>query len=450
MTKVFKNDRALPDWALDWVHLRPADIPIRSLMESQVRILVPPIIGLIANAARAQLEYKMDDSDEARHLRIRALLPPIENATSPATSNGEHAAAVNVGPRGKSAREPASQPGKSRAKGKPKHPDGVQVRILSDGALLKYQVDVEFLGSRKSREDARVAKSVAEELLKRGACRTVALDKKWERRLGELSEQMPSFAPVIQHIGICCSLATVTRRPLRITPLLLVGPPGIGKTHFAVSVAEALGLPRYLYAMESAETIATLSGSDKHWSNSEPGQLFRHVVLGEIANPLFVLDEVDKARSVSSDGSGYRPATALLGPLEPLTARTLRDKSADVVFDASHVVYIATANLLSPIDHALLSRFKIFHINEPDARSAVSTARSIASAVLRDLGLDKRFPRIKGEVLQELALRRNPRAVRQLLETAIGRAIADGRWELEPIDLEMSPDLRSSEPHRLM
>ena len=380
MNEVSENQRDLPDWAADWVQLQPA-------------------------------------------------------------SSGERSAPDELGPKMESAPETASRPRKPRGKGKPKRPDGVQVRILSDGALLKYRVDVEFLGARKSREDARVAENAAEELVKRGAWHTVALDKKWERRLGEFIDEMPSFAPVIRHVGICCSLAAITRRPLRITPRLLVGPPGIGKTHFAVSLAEALELPRYVYAMESAETIATLSGSDKHWSNSEPGKLFRHVVLGEIANPVVVLDEVDKARNGASDGSGCRPAMALLGPLEPLTARTLRDKSADVVFDASRVVYIATANLLSPIDDALLSRFKIFHAKEPDARAAVSTTKSIAASVLRDLRLDKRFKRIRGEVLQELATLRNPRATRQLLESAIAHAVASGRWTLGLEDLTAAPDL---------
>ena len=100
---------------------------------------------------------------------------------------------------------------------------------------------------------------------------------------------------------------------------------------------------------------------------------------------------------------GYRPAVALHGPLEALTAKALRDKSADLCFDASHVIYVATANRLSSIEGSLLSRFKLFHIEDPDARAAVAIARSVAQAVLVEHGLQRRFKAIAGEVLQQLA-----------------------------------------------
>ena len=211
--------------------------------------------------------------------------------------------------------------------------------------------------------------------------------------------------------------------------------PGLGKTRFATRLADALGVPQFVYALESAETTATLTGSDKHWANTEPGQLFRHIVLGEVANPVIVLDELDKAHRGSGSSSGYRPATALHGPLEPVTAKALRDKSADLCFDASHVIYVATANRLSSIEGSLLSRFKLFHIEEPDARTAVSIARSVAKSVLVEFGLERRFVAITGEVLQQLALLGSPRLQRQVLETVIGQAVCDERMELRVQDL---------------
>ena len=126
---------------------------------------------------------------------------------------------------------------------------------------------------------------------------------------------------------------------------------------------------------------------------------------------------------------------ALLGPLEPVTAKVLRDKSADLCFDASYVIYVATANRLSSIEGSLLSRFKLFHIEEPDARAAVAIARSVANSVLVEFGLGRRFRAITGEVLQQLALVGSPRIQRQVLETTIGRAVCDGRSQLRVPDL---------------
>jgi len=193
--------------------------------------------------------------------------------------------------------------------------------------------------------------------------------------------------------------------------------------------------------MESAETLSTLSGSDKHWANTEPGQLLRQVVLGDVANPLIVLDELDKA---SRRSSSYRPAEALHGLLEPVTARHLRDKSADLEFDASHVIYVATANRLSSIAGSLLSRFRLFYIGEPDARTAVATASAVAVSVMAERNLTRRFRPVKGEVLQQLALLGSPRLQRQVLEAAIGRAVLGGRWELVVSDLLSSTSQRQS------
>ena len=180
---------------------------------------------------------------------------------------------------------------------------------------------------------------------------------------------------------------------------------------------------RFVYPLESAETVSTLCGSDKHWSNTEPGELYRQIVEGTHANPVVVLDEIDKA----NPGGSYRPVSALHAVLEPLTASKLRDKSIDLEFDASFVIYIATANRLSKVEPSLLSRFEIFSIKEPGPRAAVSIARSIGRQVLIELKLEKRFAAPVGEVVQQLALIGCPRRMLKALKAAIGRAVLAGR-----------------------
>jgi ATP-dependent Lon protease len=413
----------LPGWAKDWVLLRPMETPQLGRPQVEAKVYVPAILGHIANSARARLEYQKPQDDEGQ-LRVQALLPPIEVDDAP-----EPPASVPA----------IVEPVAARPKSGPARParrlPGVRVRVLADGVLERYSAEIELLGKRKTRDDAKADRDMAEALLRRGVQRTVVLGRSWHKGLTSLAGEMPNFAAVIEYVRSSCALAQKLGRPLQISPILLAGMPGLGKTLFATRLADILGVPQFVFALDSAETTSTLLGSDKHWSNTEPGQLFRHIVLGEVANPVIVLDELDKANRASGTSGGYRPATALHGPLEPVTAKVLRDKSADLCFDASHVIYIATANRLSVIERSLLSRFKVFLIKEPDARTAVAIARSVARSVVGHFGVERRFKAITGEVLQQIALLGSPRLQRQVLEAAIGRAVCDGRWELRVQDL---------------
>ena len=437
--------RKLPDWATDWVLLRAAETPQLGRARGDSRIYVPSVIGHIANAARARLEYRDFEDDQAK-LRVQALLPPIEvddaKPTASVSSAPEAAGSVGVTAATAALAKPATPPAAPRSAKPTKRVPGVRVQALTNEALMRHNVDVELLSKRKYKDDAKADREMAAALLERGGLRTVVLGRRWQEKMKRLAEEMPNFATAIEQVRTSCTLAQITGRPLRIAPMLLVGMPGLGKTLFATRLADALGVPQFVYALEGAETMSTLTGSDKHWSNTEPGQLFRLIVLGEVANPMIVLDELDKATKGSGSSVGYRPAAALHGPLEPVTAKALRDKSADLCFDASHVIYVATANRLSSIEGSLLSRFKLFHIKAPDARTAVAIARSVAKAVLVEFKLQRKFKAIAGEVLQQLALLGSPRIQRQVLETAIGRAICDGRWALRVEDLR---DLRDAD-----
>lgn len=169
--------------------------------------------------------------------------------------------------------------------------------------------------------------------------------------------------------------------------------------------------------------------------------LHKLILLGEDANPVIVLDELDKTNA----GSTYRPANALHAVLEPVTARVLRDKSVDLAFDASYAVYVATANRLSATDASLLSRFELFHIEPPDARGSVAIARSIGREVWAALKLARRIHAPSGEVIQQLALLRDPRRMHKVLRAALGRVVIAGRSRMTSSDLVGAVDVTSGE-----
>ena len=117
----------------------------------------------------------------------------------------------------------------------------------------------------------------------------------------------------------------------------------------------------------------------------------------------------------------------------------MRDKCIDLVFDASYVVYIATAYRLSPIDASLVSRFELFHIEAPGPRAAVVIARAVGRQVLGELKLTRRFDEPTGEVVQQLALLGSPRRMHKVLVAAVGRAVVGGRTRVAVADLLGEP-----------
>ena len=136
--------------------------------------------------------------------------------------------------------------------------------------------------------------------------------------------------------------------------VLLVGPAGIGKTEAARWLADQLVLPFRVFDMASTQSSSPLAGSESFWSNSEPGQLFELLAYQPLANPVVVLDELDKA---SNGRPQYDPLAALYTLLEPPSARNFIDLSIrDFSIDASYVNWMAAANELEAILGPLRSR----------------------------------------------------------------------------------------------
>ena len=279
--------------------------------------------------------------------------------------------------------------------------------------------------SRTSDEEVRKRlEAVRQRLLALGPDRRVARPANWRAALDRLEAALPNFRDPVGLLRDTLALAEVAKSGVRIPPMLLLGPPGIGKTYFSHEVAALLGVPHASIAFDQPSAGSQLRGTDKYWSNTESGILFKLVCLGEVANPVVLLDELDKS-VLGSNRHELDPLAQLHGALEPQTARCIQDISTDIEFDASLVGYIATANSLRGIGPPLLSRFEGFDIGAPDAHEAVQVARHVMHAVLERLGLVGQitFDRRCAAVLAHMS----PRQMRRVAERLVAQALRERR-----------------------
>lgn len=183
--------------------------------------------------------------------------------------------------------------------------------------------------------------------------------------------------------------------------LILVGPPGCGKTSVGKSIANAMGKPFYRFSVGGMSDPSEIKGHRRTYIGSMCGKIISGIKLTHTKSPVFMIDEVDK---MSSNGVHGDPAAALLEVLDPEQNVSFRDDYLDLPFDVSNVFFILTANTLDSIPEPLLDRAEIIQLAGYIDQEKLEIARKyLIPKNLKKNGLSKNQVKYTKEALLRIA-----------------------------------------------
>ncbi len=253
---------------------------------------------------------------------------------------------------------------------------------------------------------------------------------------------------ILEHLAVLSM-----RKDMRAPILCLVGPPGVGKTSLGRSIANAIGRKYVRISLGGLRDESEIRGHRKTYIGAMPGRIVQNLRKAGYANPVFVLDEIDKVIGANVQGD---PSAALLEVMDPEQNSTFYDNYLETSFDLSKVLFIATANSLSSIHPALLDRMEIIELSGYVAEEKVQIAmHHLIPKQLKEHGLKKRQLEFPEDTVKEIIQSYTREAGVRNLERNIAKVIRKHTVEIvkhtphlkKTIDVSDLQDLLGTPPY---
>jgi len=270
----------------------------------------------------------------------------------------------------------------------------------------------------------------------RGAARPLLFGSQAMRdRLAEVRLACPTFATVIDLIDRTVALSMMSEAAVSVPPLLLLGPPGVGKTHASKAIASALGTAIHAFSCATnSDAQQLIVGHPTSWRGARMSVVNEALLGGNTAQPVILLDEIDKFDSHRDE----QPYNVLLNILEVENSRALHDEYLRIPFDLSGAIVVATANDAGRLPGFIQDRLVMIEIAAPSRDDLLAITRLIVGTALEEARGVIIPP--GDEVIARLALA-NPRRITRVARLALGYAAAAGRTHLTVADVEAADRL---------